>query len=435
MPKPIRLPRPMNGSAPATEEPESHVSFSQVPVCLFIKGVTLLLVAVLLTAALHYYLGARLIRDAGLAGPLATLAWGALGLLFLSIPLGFASSRFPSARLALAVQWVSYSWMGAFALLLTGVAASDGLLWAVGRLADAAPGERRWWGQAQAAGVWAVVAPALLFGFFSARGRPRLERVRVSISDLPPAFEGLRIVQLCDLHLGQTLRREFAEQVVEQVNALEPDLVAITGDLVDGPVRHLRPHVAPLAGLRARRGVFYVTGNHEYYHGGPAWEAEVRRLGITVLHNEHRVLEERGQALVLAGVTDHNAGQFGEEHACRVDQAFAGAPDGAPRILLAHQPRTARDAAAHRVALQLSGHTHGGQLFPWMFFVRLQQPVISGLQRIAGVLVYTSRGTGYWGPPVRLGAPAEVTELTLAGAGLTTPTSARGRAPAGSRRS
>ncbi|HET9449305.1 MAG TPA: metallophosphoesterase, partial [Aggregicoccus sp.] len=202
-------------------------------------------------------------------------------------------------------------------------------------------------------------------------------------------------------------------RVVAQVNALSPDLVAVTGDLVDGSVRALQQEVAPLAGLRAPLGVFYVTGNHEYYHGGEAWAAEVRRLGLTVLHNAHCVVERGGARLTVAGVTDYDAGRIDPGHASRPDLALAGAPEGVPRLLLAHQPRTAAQAQGLGVDLQLSGHTHGGQMFPFMFFVRLQQPVVQGLKTLYGTRVYTSRGTGYWGPPLRLGPAPEITELTL----------------------
>jgi hypothetical protein len=224
---------------------------------------------------------------------------------------------------------------------------------------------------------------------------------------------GLKVVQISDLHIGQTLDGKFLERVVEQVNALEPDVVAITGDLVDGTVARLRDDVAPLARLRAKLGVFYVNGNHEYYSGPVAWERHVATLGITVLHNEHRVVERGGDALVIAGITDHGGGAFGPEHESRPDKAVAGAPEGVPRILLAHQPRSAPQAAPFGYALQLSGHTHGGQIFPFMFFVRLQQPVVSGLHKLAGMWVYTSRGTGYWGPPLRIGPSPEITALTL----------------------
>jgi len=159
--------------------------------------------------------------------------------------------------------------------------------------------------------------------------------------------------------------------------------------------------------------VFFVTGNHEYYSGGAAWEAEARALNMTVLHNEHRVIEQNGAQLIIGGVTDLEGARFSPSHAPRSDLAFAGAPAGAPRVLLAHQPRFAEVAAAEKVSLMLSGHTHGGQIFPFMFFVKLQQPVIGGFATLWGVPTYTSNGTGYWGPPFRIGPRGEVTEVTL----------------------
>jgi uncharacterized protein len=198
------------------------------------------------------------------------------------------------------------------------------------------------------------------------------------------------------------------------VNALEPDLVAITGDLVDGSVAELAEHVAPLAQLRSRHGSFFVTGNHEYYSGVHGWVREVQRLGIRVLHNEHVVLRHEGAALVVAGVPDFGGHHFDPQHRSDPAAAIAGAPEGLPRILLAHQPRTAPAAAAAGFDLQLSGHTHGGQFLPWNLFVPLQQPYTAGLHRLEQLWVYVSRGTGYWGPPKRIGAPSEISELRLA---------------------
>lgn len=392
---------------------DTQARLSQTPVLLFIQGLSMAGVAVGLLGGLHYYLGARLIRDAGFSGPPAWALWSVLGLLFVCLPGGLVASRTLPRPLASVAQWVSHLWMGAFALLLTTVAASDLVVGALRLAGLPSEAQRLFWGQAEAGTVVALVAPALAFGFFTARGRPTVERLSVAIRGLGAGFEGLKVVQLSDLHVGETLDGRWLAKVVEQTNALEPDVIVITGDLIDGPVSRLRDQVAPLSRLKAARGVFFVLGNHEYYSGPLAWIAELRRLGLQVLLNEHRVLEAGGDRLVLAGVTDHDAGRFGPQHASRPDLAFAGAPDGAPRILLAHQPRSARAAAPYRVDLQLSGHTHGGQMFPWMFFVRLQQPVISGLNTLWGVPVYTSRGTGYWGPPIRLGPKPEVTLVTL----------------------
>ncbi|MFL5348608.1 MAG: metallophosphoesterase [Hyalangium sp.] len=394
-------------------EREQHdgVPLSQVPIGLIIRGMVAILFAVGLVGGLHGYLGLRLLAEPKLGQPWTALGFGALALLFFSIPLGFAASRRRPTLLNRALYWTAMLWLGTFGLLLTAVLTAD-VICAVWGLLGPAP-EALALARGKALGVVAVVVPALAFAFLTARGRARVERLKIPVKQLGPGLHGVRVVQISDIHIGPTLDRHFLRRVVEQVNALEPDIVAVTGDLVDGSVRTLREEVAPLSELRAKLGVYYVTGNHEYYHGGAAWAAEVARLGLTVLHNEHRVVERSEARLVVAGVTDHEGGRMDPAHACRPDLAFAGAPEGVPRLLLAHQPRTAFLAKGLGVDLQLSGHTHGGQLFPFMFFVKLQQPVIRGLANIAGIRVYTSRGTGYWGPPLRLGPAPEITELTL----------------------
>jgi len=216
-----------------------------------------------------------------------------------------------------------------------------------------------------------------------------------------------------DVHVGPTIKRPYVEAIVETVNRLDVDLVAVTGDLVDGSVRDLAEHVAPLAALRSREGSFFVTGNHEYYSGAAAWVGELRRLGLVVLMNEHAVVRRGDARLVVAGVTDFSAGHFDRGQASDPVAALAGSPAGAVRLLLAHQPRSAAAAEAAGFDLQLSGHTHGGQFLPWNFLVRLQQPFTAGLHRWRRMWVYTSRGTGYWGPPKRFGAPSEITVLRL----------------------
>lgn len=364
--------------------------------------------------ALHYYIGHRLIGASGLTGGVAVLAWTLLWTLFACVPLAFVATRALPRTLALPIYWVAHLWIGIFGLLLTVVSVVDLVRviseWIVGRALPA------WVGPVQAAAVLGAVATAALYGFQVARGKPKVERIRVPIASLAPNAEGLRIVQISDVHIGETLDGRFLRRIVEQVNALNPDVVAITGDLVDGSVARLREEMKPLADLRALYGVFYVTGNHEYYHGGPAWEEAVRRLGVTVLHNAHQVIEHRGGQVVIAGVTDHDGGHAGPEHAPDVGRALLGAPTGVPRVLLAHQPRQAAMAKGHGVDLQLSGHTHGGQIFPFMFFVKLQQPTVSGLQKLHGFWLYTHRGTGYWGPPLRIGPSPEIAELTLVSA-------------------
>jgi len=270
--------------------------------------------------------------------------------------------------------------------------------------------------------VWsalAVPAAALLmtlWGLINARRTARVIAVDVPIKDLPVSLHGFTIAQISDIHVGPTIKGDYLQSIVGAVNRLDADMVAVTGDLVDGSVAQLRSHVAPLAGLTSRHGTYFVTGNHEYYSGVTAWVAELRRLGVNVLLNEHVVLRHNDGALVIAGVTDHSGHHFDESHRSDPAASIASAPDHVVRILLAHQPRSAAAALQAGFHLQLSGHTHGGQFWPWNFFVRLQQPFTAGLHRLQTLWVYTSRGTGYWGPPKRFGAPSEITHLRLVAA-------------------
>lgn len=279
-----------------------------------------------------------------------------------------------------------------------------------------------WWPTADPAALaapsaLAVAAGALgatLGGLWNARRTARVTQVDLPIAGLPPALHGFTIAQLSDIHVGATIKRTYLQAIVARVNALQPDLVAITGDLVDGSVRDLSRHVQALSDLKSRNGTYFVTGNHEYYSGAQAWITELRRLGLTVLLNEHVVIDRDGQQLVLGGVTDFSAHHFDDAHRSDPQASLAGAPPGAAvRLLLAHQPRSAEAAERAGFDVQLSGHTHGGQFWPWNLFVPLQQPYTAGLHRLGRLRIYVSRGTGYWGPPKRLGAPSEITQLRL----------------------
>jgi predicted MPP superfamily phosphohydrolase len=264
--------------------------------------------------------------------------------------------------------------------------------------------------------AWATLGVTLLFtllGLVIAR-RPRVVEIDIPVAGLPQGLRGFTIAQISDLHVGPTIKRGFVAGIVARVNGLDADLIAVTGDLVDGSVQDLSAHTAPLAGLSAPHGVYFVTGNHEYYSGEPAWSAEVARLGLIVLKNEHVVIERGGTSLVLAGVTDYSAHHFDPRQRSDPAAALRGAPsDAGVRILLAHQPSSAADAADAGYDVQISGHTHGGQFWPWSFFVRYFQPFTSGLNRLRNLKVYVSTGTGYWGPPNRFFVPGEITRLRL----------------------
>ncbi|MGA9117304.1 MAG: metallophosphoesterase [Bacteroidota bacterium] len=251
------------------------------------------------------------------------------------------------------------------------------------------------------------------YGSFEARRRPEVVRLEIPIPGLAPSLDGFRIAQFSDLHVGPTIKRSHVEEVVGRVNRLEADCVVFTGDLVDGSVSWLREDTAPLGDLRARAGLFFVTGNHDYYSGVEEWVAEAERLGFTVLLNSHQVIRRGDAGIVMAGITDWSGGDFHPLHVSDPEGAFRGAPEGMPRILLAHQPRSVVPAARAGFDLMLAGHTHGGQFFPWNFLASLSQPYVRGLHRHGEGWVYVNRGTGYWGPPLRIGVPPEITLITL----------------------
>jgi uncharacterized protein len=327
-----------------------------------------------------------------------------------------------------ALQLVGYMLMGLSSVALVMLVAVDLVrlgAWAWSRVrvwlhrrsvVDAPPSDparRGFFGQLAHMGVVGTASGVAGFGFFEARRTPDVVEVDVPIDGLPAALDGYRIVQLTDIHVGPTIRGEYLRRCVDVANSLAADAIAVTGDLVDGFVPMLRADVAPLGDLRAKDGVFFVTGNHEYYWDGPAWCAEVERLGLRVLSNAHAVIERDGATMLLAGVTDISAGTMVPEHASDPKKACSGAPDCDVRILLAHQPRSVFAAAKAGYHLQISGHTHGGQYFPMNLLVYLAQPYVAGLERHEDMWIYVSRGTGYWGPPARMGAPAEITLLRL----------------------
>ena len=380
---------------------------------------------------LHAYVGWRLVPGLGsLAGATALVVL--LLVSALTLPYGLGARRGAGGRGATALAWVGLVCMGLFSSLFVLTAVRDaGLLLATGAAAlwpGAVAPDSLVTPSARAVAIAAVLVT--LWGFANARRTARVVRVDVPIAGLPRALVGFTIAQVSDVHVGPTIKRPYVEAIVDAVNRLDVDLVAVTGDLVDGSVRDLAEHVAPLAALRSKEGSFFVTGNHEYYSGAAAWVRELRRLGLVVLMNEHAVVRRGEARLVIAGVTDFGAGHFDRSQASDPVAALAGSPAGAVRLLLAHQPRSAAAAEAAGFDLQLSGHTHGGQFLPWNFLVRLQQPFTAGLHRWRRMWVYTSRGTGYWGPPKRFGAPSEITLLRL----VATPLAAERGARAPTRR-
>ncbi|TMG90916.1 MAG: metallophosphoesterase [Betaproteobacteria bacterium] len=347
---------------------------------------------VLLLALLHVYIGVRLLLP---FGAITQLAGGAvLAVCFWLLPKGFRI-RDDRGPWAVMLPWLT---MGFFSYLLVLTIFRDA---------------HESWIRISATAVMALTPAITLVGFFMARRVAPVVNVSVPLAGLPKELEGFTIAQITDIHVGQTIKRNFVAAIVDRVNRLQADMIAITGDVADGSVPDLAQYTEPLAQLESRHGTYFVTGNHEYYSGANAWIRELERLGARVLMNEHVVLDHDGAALTVAGVTDYSAHHFDPSHRSDPRAAAKGAPEHAPKVLLAHQPRSANSAEAAGYQLQLSGHTHGGQFWPWNFLVRLQQPFIAGLNRLGRMWVYTSRGTGYWGPPMRFGIPSEITLIRL----------------------
>jgi predicted MPP superfamily phosphohydrolase len=328
------------------------------------------------------------------------------------IPLAVRSHAFRNPALTDVLTWVGALSMGFFSSLLVLTLLRELVLLGADLLLPAETAAA--WVVPSAQWALAFTVLVTLIGLLVARRRPKVVDVDIPVTGLPAALHGFSIAQISDVHVGPTIKRGFVEGIVTVVNSLKADLIAVTGDLVDGPVQQLSLHTAPFAGLTARHGAYFVTGNHEYYSGERAWTAEIRRLGLRVLKNEHVVLNHDGASLVLAGVTDLSAHHFDVAQHSDPVAALRGSPaDAGAKILLAHQPNSAAGAAGAGFDVQISGHTHGGQFWPWNLFVGFFQPFTGGLYRLKNLWVYVSRGTGYWGPPNRFGVPSEITRIRL----------------------
>jgi hypothetical protein len=383
-------------------------------------------VAMTVLGGIHYLFWARLIRDTALPTPWKAIATATIIALGLSIPASLFLGRTLSFEAGRPLMLVTFLWMGLIVLLFPLVVGSDilrllaalgGYLTGHGAVLES-PERRQFVARIIAGGALLAAGGLAGLGLVRGLGPITVRRVEVTLSRLPRRLTGFTIVQITDLHIGQTRGERWVRQVVDQVNALEPDLIAVTGDLVEGTPERLRREVAPLADLSARLGSYFVTGNHDYFSGWEPWQPALERLGFRVLRNESVPIEIEGNGFDLAGVDDHEAAQFGAEagQGTDLERTLADRDPEREVILLAHQPRAVDEAAAHDVGLVLSGHTHGGQIWPWMHMVGLQQPYISGLHRHGErTQIYVSEGTGYWGPPMRVGSRCEITHIVLRG--------------------
>ncbi|MCW2742678.1 MAG: Metallophosphoesterase [Blastococcus sp.] len=415
---------------------------------------TVVLLAMLL---LHSYLWWRLVRNTTGPGRLRRVLTLLTLVLALLPALAIGLRRTLTLDAAAPLDWVAYSWLGiafyAFLALLVleplrlignllirrrrrrpveasgagrvsrsldetapadgGTAPGSGAVREDGGVV-ASPARRVFLARTLAVTAGAVAVATAGTGAYLANGPPVVRRVPITLSGLDPALDGLRIVTFSDAHLSATYRGRRFERLVELVNEQRPDVVAIVGDLVDGEVDELREDVAPLADLVSSRGVYFVTGNHEYFVDTRAWLRHLPTLGIDVLHNERVAIGESGASFDLAGIDDRTAAGSGVPgQGADLGAALDGRDDRSPLVLLAHQPVMVEQARTAGVDLQLSGHTHGGQLWPFDYAIRLDQPAVEGLSRHGDTQLYVTSGAGYWGPPMRVGARPEVTVVEL----------------------
>lgn len=371
----------------------------------------------LILAVAHYYCYNRLSFYFGLSGKARIAA--RIGMVFLwvctvtSLPL----IRMLPLEFSKILAWLVFPWMGVLLLLFMSLLIADlmaGTVFLSFNQSLQDQGRRTFVKQIIGFAVLGTVGALSALSLKNAMLPARIKQLAVSLKRLPEAFSGFNIVQLTDLHIGPIIDGNWLNHIVERTNALNPDLICITGDLVDGSVEELSPQVKVLGSLRAKHGVYFVTGNHEYYSGVGAWTAYLETLGIKVLRNERVVITIGEQAIDLAGVDDFDSDRF-PGHGHDLPKALAGRDPERIVVLMAHQPAAVIEAAAMGVDLQLSGHTHGGQIRPFDYAVKLRQPYVEGLHQHPGsdTQIYVSSGTGFWGPPMRLGTASEITSIKL----------------------
>lgn len=371
-----------------------------------------------------FYMAFRLIGPFNLQAPYKQLAWTGLALMYLIPFSSFFMVRFAEEYSGF-LSWIGYVSLGLLSFIFVALFFRDivflfGFLFQkVYTLVSSSPeivdaSKREFLVQTTNLGVLGVAGTLTAYGVYEARRKPGIINIDIPIAKLPQEFDGFKIVQISDIHAGLTIKRDFIETIAEEIKKLSPDLIAFTGDMVDGSVSHLKNDVQPLADISAPFGKFFVTGNHEYYSGVDSWVAHAREMGYDVLMNEHKTISKNGSSFVLAGVTDYSGGGFSPAHKSDPKKALDGAPSDSVKILLAHQPRTLLHTNDLDLDLVLMGHTHGGQFFPWNLVATIGQPFIKGLNKFGEkTWAYVSKGTGYWGPPVRVGARSEITVLTL----------------------
>ena len=381
--------------------------------------------AVIILSIIHGVVGLRIIPFLNLNHTLKIITWSVIFVLATLpiIPIILRSKGFENESVDI-FSWAGYISLGFFVLTFLTVITKDIVYILIGVFTKIAsyfgntidpldPSRRDFIQKMLSIGIITTTGASTLAGLYNARKDPTIMRSNVSLNGLGKNLNGLTIAQISDLHVGPTIKEGYVEGVVNQVNELNPDIIAITGDLVDGSVKYLAKHVEPLKDLHANVGKYFVTGNHEYYSGVDRWLDKTDQLGLTNLIDSHDVITRGSDSITIGGVTDYRSNTIKPDHKSDANKAFYGAPKDIPKILLAHQPWSIFNAHEAGTDLQLSGHTHGGQFWPFTYAVRMANPYTAGLHDHNGTWIYVNRGTGYWGPPMRLGVNSEITLVTL----------------------
>ncbi|NBY46572.1 MAG: metallophosphoesterase [Proteobacteria bacterium] len=361
--------------------------------------------------SLHGYAYVRLVRDPVLPPEVTFVVVVAMAAGAVSVLLAFSRALPPPW--AGRVHWIAFTWLGSVFIIDVLLLLGDVMLLAIRLTGVTTAFNPLDLARGRATVTVVIGMTAIVTALRNGATPVPVRRVEVRPDAWPRPLDGLTIAVISDLHVAPGTSPAYVRDLVDRTNALNPDIIALCGDLVDGPVTALADAVRPLGDLRARLGTFAVTGNHEFFSDAPGWVAFLRQLGIDVLENDRRTIGAGDATFDVAGVPDYMAGRFGNDFAPRLADALVGRDDSHPVILLAHQPRQFDEAAALNVTLQVSGHTHGGQIWPFTILVRLVDHRVAGLYRQGRSLLYVSRGIRYWGPPMRLGAPHELSFLTL----------------------
>ena len=385
--------------------------------------VLFIIIIFLILSSGYFYVGFRIIAQSNLTPLMNIATWAILVVLLLFLYIPFVATRLGySGKIVNGLLLIGYVGLGFISFLIVILLAKDIIiliLFLFKKISFAfkpvqtisVPNieRRKFLMNMLNLGIIGTATALTGYGFYHATKKPYIKKVFIPVKNLTEKLKDFIIVQVSDLHVGPTIKRKYIQAIVEEINKINPDVFVFTGDLVDGSVQNLKYDVEPLKNINPKYGKFFITGNHEYYSGASDWMREAENLGFTVLHNENRLVNYFETKILFAGVPDVQGVQFYKDHFSDPIKAIESSEQSDIKILLAHQPKSLYKAIEAGFDIQLSGHTHGGQFIPWNFLAKIGQPFIKGLNKLQNTWIYVSNGTGYWGPPLRIGAKSEIT--------------------------